>query len=231
MVRPDTALDGVVTALKESNRLPDATTYSIYEVDSDGGQANLRPPIVEVTTNDVMRSDSHNTDLVGMETDNAGNEIGYIFNAQFEMPFQIDVWTAEGGDYDPHELGEAVRYALYQYDDQQRGLPLPDPNDPSTNLSEVEKFTMGDGGIRNDLSMTPALRRWRQTGDIWFHETVNTAEEYGASDYVYRVISGDGDVIASKDTSELTEMDSAHVDGATIEFDATPSTQSAADTN
>lgn len=231
MVRPDTTLDSVVTAIKESDRLPSATTYSIYELDSDGGQANLRPPIVEITTEDVVRSDPHNTELVGYATDDAGNQIGYIFQSDFEMPFQIDVWTAEGGDYDPHELGEAVRYALYEYDDQQYGKPLPDPDDPSTNLDEVEKFMMGDGGVRNDLSMTPALRRWRQAGEVWFHETINTAVEYGAEDFVYRVISGDGDVIASQDEDEITEMNSAHVDGARIEFDASPSEESTADNN
>lgn len=221
MVRPDTALESVVTALKESGRLPDSTTYSIYELDADGGQANLRPPIVEITTTDVVRSDPHNTDLTGMATDNNGNEIGYIFTAKFEMPFEIDVWTAEGGSYDPHEIGEHVRYALYQYDDQQYGDPLPDPDAPDTTLGEVEKFMMGDGQVRNDLSMTPALRRWRQTGEVWFHETVNTAVEYGATDYIARVYSGDGDIIASEDANDIEAMETAHVDGARIEFDAT----------
>lgn len=231
MVRPDTTLKSIVTAIKESGRLPNATTYSIYEIDSDGGQANLRPPIVEVTTQDVIRSSPHNTDQVGFETDDNGNEIGYIFQTKFEMPFSIDVWTAEGGPHDPHEIGEQVRYALYEYDDFQYGQPLPDPDNPSVPLDEIEKFMIGDGGVRNDLSMTPALRRWRQTGEVWFHETVNTAAEYGPEDYIVRVLSGDGDVIASQDSSEITEMNTAHVDGATIEFDATPSMESAADTN
>lgn len=217
MVRPDTALESVVTALKESNRLPDATSYSIYEVDSDGGQSNLRPPIVEITTNDVVRSDPHNTDLVGMATDDAGNEIGRIYESNFEMPIQIDVWTAEGGQYDMHEIGEAVRYALYQYDDRQRGKPLPDPDDPTRSLADIERFTISDGGIRNDLSMTPALRRWRQTGDVWFHERVNTAAEYGPEPYVANVITPkDGEFYG---------------DGVVIEFDATPTEESAADNN
>lgn len=217
MVRPDTTLESIVTAIRESGRLPDATTYSIYEIDSDGGQANLRPPIVEVTTNDVVRSSPHNTELVGHAEDDQGNDIGYIYESKFEMPIQIDVWTAEGGQYDPHEIGEAVRYALYQYDANQRGNPLPDPDDPATTLNEVEHFTVGDGGVRNDLSMTPALRRWRQSGEVWFHETVNTAEEYGAEDYVANVVTpSDGNFEG---------------DGALIEFDATPNVESAADTN
>jgi hypothetical protein len=204
MVRPDTALEGVVTALKESGRLPSATTYSVYEIDQDGGQSNLRPPIVEVTTRTVVRSAPHNTDQIGFATDDNGNQIGRIYRSKFEMPVEIDVWTAEGGDYDPHEIGEAVRYALYQYDDQQRGDPLPDPDDPSTSLSEIEKFTMGDGGVRNDLSMTPALRRWRQTGEVWFHETVNTAEEYGSENFVVNVVTpSEDDITTDGDTIEF----------------------------
>lgn len=231
MVRPDTALKSVATALKQSDRLPDATTYSIYELDSDGGQSNVRPPIVEITTTDVVRSDPHNTNLVGYETDDKGRQIGYIYEARFDMPFSIDLWTAEGGQYDPHELGEAVRYALYKYDAHHVGDPLPNPDNPDQRQPEIRRFTVGDGGVRNDLSMTPALRRWRQTGELWFHETINTAEEYGAHDYVAHVVSGDGDVIASEDPSNVEATSYAHTDNEMIEFDATPSTVSAADTN
>lgn len=231
MVRPDTALQSIVTALKQSDRLPDATSYSIYEIDSQGGQSNLRPPIVEVTTADVTRSRPHNTELVGHSTDSNGNQIGYIYRSLFEMPFQIDVWTAEGGDHDPYEIGEQVRIALYRYDDMQYGKPLPDPDDPTTALSEVERLQVGDGAVRNDLTMTPALRRWRQTGEMWFHETIDTAAEYGSEDYVARVISGDGDVISAQDSSNVEATNVAHVDDATIEFDASPNETSAADTN
>jgi len=217
MVRPDTVLESVKTAIEESSRMPDATTYSIYEIDTDGGQANLRPPIVELTVTDVVRSSEHNTDLVGMATDTSGNEIGRIYRGKFEMPIQIDMWTAEGGDYDPYELGESLRYALYQYDNYQRGDPLPDPTDPNTSLAEIEQFTINDGGVRNDLSMTPALRRWRQTGEVWFHETINTAEEYGAEPYITSVVTPDSSGM--------------YGDGMTIEFDATESTDSAADNN
>lgn len=217
MVRPDTVLESIKTAIEQSDRLPTATTYSIYQIDTDGGQSNLRPPIVELTINDTIRSAPHNTDLVGTATDSAGNHIGRIYQGEFEMPFQIDVWTAEGGDYDPYELGSAVRYALYQYDDTQRGDSLPDPDNPSISIDEVEKFSIGDGGVRNDLSMTPALRRWRQTGEVWFHETINTAEEYGPSPFITDVVTP---------TSE-----DMYGDGLTIEFDATDSVESAADIN
>lgn len=207
MVRPDKAIESVVTALKQSDRLPEATTYSIYEIDSDGGQANLRPPIVEITTTDVIRSSPHNTELQRYVTDDNGNEIGRLYRSEFEMPIQIDVWTAEGGEYDPHEIGESVRYALYQYDDQQRGNTLPDPDDPTTTANDIVHFTLGDGGVRNDLSMTPALRRWRHSAELWFYEEVNTAVEYGAEPYVANVVTPNGDDVQGN--------------GPVIEFNAT----------
>ena len=193
MARPDTVLNSIVTALKESERLPHATTYSIYEIDTDGGQSNLRPPIVEVTTQNVLRAQPHNTEQIGFAKDDDGNFVGRIYKATFEAPLEIDIWTAEGDSHDQHELAESVRYALYQYDTNQRADPLPDPSDPSQALDDVSRFVLDDGSMRNDLSMTPALRRWRLTGDVWFNETVNTAEEYGEEPYVATVDSPDED--------------------------------------
>lgn len=205
MARPDTVLRSIKTAIKESGRLPASTTYSIFEIDENGGQSNLRPPIVEITTDTTIRSNPHNTDLVGEATDDNGNSIGRIFEAKFEMPFTMDVWTAEGGDYNPYEIGESIRYALYQYDKTQRGDPLPNPDDPSVAMHDVDHFELGDGGVRNDLSMTPALRRWQNSGEVWFHERLNTAEEYGAESSVSIISTpGDGDIQASGGSLELT---------------------------
>lgn len=195
MVRPDTVCKSVVTALKASDRLPSETSYSIYEIDSEGGQSNLRPPIVEVTATSAMTYDPHNTSLVGYATDSSDNEIGYIYESKFEMMISIDVWTAEGGHFDPYEIGESVRYALYQYDDKHLGDPLPDPDDPSVAQDEIVQFFMDGGEVRNDLSMTPALRRWRQDGTVWFYETINTAEEYGAEPYVASVVQPNEDEV------------------------------------
>lgn len=230
MVQSHTVLQSLVTALKESGRLPSATTYSTWELDQDNGQANVKPPVVEITSIDVARSRPHNTDLIDHVTNDDGQEIGYLFRALFEMPVQIDVWTAEGDRYNPKEIGEQIRYALYEYDSAQLGNPLPDPDDPSTPLDGIDHFTLDDGQVANDLSMTPALRRWRQSAEVWFHETINTAAEYGPESPVTTVKSGDGDVIASDDPSEVEQIDVASVtQNGVILYDATPGTESTAD--
>lgn len=218
MTRPDTVLKSVKTALKESGRLPDSTSYATFELDQEGGQSNVRPPVVEITVIDAVRSRPHNTDLVDYATDGSGNRIGRIYHALFEMEFQIDVWTAEGDPFDPHTIGEEVRRTLYRYDAHQYDDSLPDPETPSTALDGIDYFSVDDGTVENDLAMTPALRRWRQTGEVWFHEEVNTAQAYGPEDYVVNVVGPkDGDFEAGTDVA--------------LVFDATPNEESAADQN
>jgi hypothetical protein len=191
MPSPQTVLKSITTAIDESGRLPDATSYSTYELDTDGGQANVRPPVVEVTAPDVIKADRNHTDFYKYATDDMGNHIGRIYRATFEMDVEIDVWTAEGDRYDADELGRAVRMALYRYDARQRDEQLPDPDTPSQDIENVPHFWISDGGMRNDLTMTPALRRWRTTADVWFQEIVNTAEEYGADDRIVNVVTPD----------------------------------------
>lgn len=210
------AMQSITTAIEQSRRLPTSTTYTTYEIDEDGAQADLRPPIVEVTPASTARTEVNNTDFCGYATDDNGNQIGYIYRSTFEMSVQIDIWTVEGGRYDPYDMGSKLRSALYQYDDRQLGDPLPDPESPSQPYDAIDHFSLDGGETRNDLSMTPALRRWRQTAEVWYHDEINTAEEYGESDFISNVVyPGDGDFVG----------------GTTIEivFDASPNQDSDAD--
>lgn len=216
MVRPNKVLESIKTALKQSDRLPSATSYATFDLDTAGGQSNVRPPVIEITTVDVIRNKPYNTDFAGFATDDNGNQIGYIYHSLFEMPVQIDVWTAEGDNFDPDRLGRAVRNALYRYDDYKVGESLPDPDDPSKAVDEVGRFSVEDGSVEDDLTMTPALRRYRQNVEVRFHETVNTADEYGAEDYITTV-----DAPSSADMTDGSEV--------TILYDATPNEQSEAD--
>lgn len=216
MVKPHTVVESVKTAVKQSGRLPDSTSYATFELDEDGGQANVRPPAIEITMPTTVRSTPNNTDFYKYATDDNGNHIGYIYRARFEMTVELDVWTAEGDGFDPDTIGREVRNALYEYDSRQLGRELPDPSAPSNKLSSISHLEVGDGEVRNDLSMTPALRRWRQTLTVNFYEEVNTADEYGSENYVTNVI-----------TPKSGDMKS----GSSVEiiYDATPNTESAAD--
>lgn len=216
MVRPQTVRRSVKEAIKSSDRLPNETTYATFELDQTGGQSNVRPPAVEIQTIDAIRVRPHNSDLHAMATDANGNEIGYIFRAQFEMELEIDVWTREGAGYDPDEIGHELRFALYEYDNTQLANPLPDPDNPSETLSDVSHFFLNEGAVADDLTMTPALRRWRQTADVWFYEEIDTSQEYGEQDFIADVTTPeDGDMVGGSVVDVL--------------FDATPSIESEAD--
>lgn len=221
MARPDTVLDAIVEAIRTSGRpeIPSSTSYATFQLDTDGGQANVSPPVIEVTPIGAVRNDPHNTALVGHSTDDNGNKIGYIFEAPFDMEFQLDVWTAEGDGHDPDDIGRGVRFALYEYDGTFDAGPypktLPDPDGGV--VDDIGHLSIDEGSPEPDLTMTPALRRWRTLGSCRFVERVDTAQEYGAEDYVTTVTSpGDGDL------SGGTDVD--------IVFDATPSSESTADT-
>lgn len=177
MVRPQQIMESMTTALASSGELPPEVTYATTEIDQTGAQANVRPPILELSVIDSIRVRPHNTDLVGYVTDDDDNRVGRIFDAQFELSLQIDVWTANGDGYDPYEIGQDVRSVLYLYDDHMGGALFPDPDDTTQTLGGIEYFTVGDGSVANDLSMTPALRRWRQTATVWFHERVSTTAD------------------------------------------------------
>jgi hypothetical protein len=226
MIGPYDVLESIKTALTESGRLPESTSYATFELDTDGGQSNVRPPVIEITTVETIRNNPHNTNLTGYATNDQGESIGRIYEARFEMPVQIDVWTAEGGQFDPHDLGTDVRAVLYRYDETQFGrvdhtdipydIRLPDPANPDEPLDAIDRFEVGDGTVANDLTMTPALRRWRQSATVWFHETINTAEQYGEETPVRTVNSpADGDMTGGTDVD--------------IVYDATPGEQSTAD--
>lgn len=215
MVTPQTVLRSVKEAIKSSDRLPKSTSYAVFELDFDGGQADVGTPVVELTSVDTLRSNSVNTDFVGYSQDGSGNDHGIIYRAGFQMPITINVITAEGDGHDPKEIGNEIRLALYQYEDRQEGAALPDP-DSSGSLSNITHFELSPAEPNNDLTMTYAMRGWQQSAQVWFEEVIDTAKEYGAKEHVSVVKTpqaGDGvggtdiDVVFDVTASESSPAD------------------------
>jgi len=190
MTTPNDILEGIAVALHNSGNLPSSTTYVTRQVDMDGAQAGLQMPIVELETQNSVRNSTYNTDLSGYATDDGGNRIGYIFRTRFDMTVAINVYTAEGGGYDPDDIGQSIRRALLKYDSHQMGSRWLDNHLPDGNggtLDEVEYFYVGDGENNDDITTTPALRRWQQTIDLHYYDEINTAQEYGPEDFIKSV--------------------------------------------
>lgn len=172
MATPTEILELVRDALKASGNLPSSTTYIVQEHDGDGVEGNVRLPVVQVTPVTNVSLNEFNTDLAGYVTDDAGNQVGRIYHAEYQMTVQIDVITVDGRtseDEDIRNLSTALRDALYSYDSA----------GPSRQLAEsIWKFTLADGERVDDTATTPTMRRWRQDVDLWTHEEFDTTEDY-----------------------------------------------------
>lgn len=214
MASPDVILRSIKDAIKESGRLPKSTTYATFELDPEGGQADVYPPVVEITPTNMARSTSMNTDLIGYSKDGSGNHIGQIYRAVFQMEIQISVMTAESDVYNPVEMRRSIQKALYEYENRQFDRLFPDP-DASGTLGDITMFEMVSGEPNNDFTMSPTLRGSILGATVWFRDTIDTAAEYGKQEFVKTV--------------HLPEDGDASGDGITITFDSTPSYTSPAD--
>lgn len=197
MATPDQIRDSIVEVLSSSGKLPATTSYVTFEPDAEGAQADLLLPIVEVRTEQTIRSDPFNTDIVDVVTDQFGNEIGCLIHYRYEMDVSIRVWTAETGPHDPEPLMNTINRVLREYDKAQMDKRLPDPVTPTQPLKGAVRIRLGESSPDHDMTMDFACRRWEHIVEVYAFDEINTVEEYGPADYI-RVVHypADGDFIA-----------------------------------
>lgn len=173
MASPETLKESLAEALRSSELLPDGT-YVTEEVDTQGLHSNIRLPLYEVTIVSSIWLNPHNTDFVDYVEDEEGNEVGRIYDSEYQMTLQVDIWTAAGSQHDVSVISDNLRRVLYQYESSgpERRLPHPEGGE----VSDVWRFAVTDGGRNDDLSMSPSLRRWTQDIEVWSFERFNTAE-------------------------------------------------------
>lgn len=172
---PQDALDAIVRALQQSSAFAGGD-YLTEELDPEGAGNRFDQPIVSLQPVSSIRADQWNTDLVGYVTDDAGNQIGRIFEAIFEMDVQADIWVAAGNtQLDATSLGGDLAQALYRYDSQMVGKAF--PAEGGGTLDDVKHFQVREGRRQDDLA-GPGVRRWRHDLDIDFVDRVTTDEEY-----------------------------------------------------
>lgn len=184
MVEAQTVLESFATALHDSGRFPDEMTYATLELDADGEHADVEPPIVEITMQQLERSSNRNTELVRHETDANGNHIGRIYRSLFRLQARFDLLSAAGSQYDARDLGQSLRTAFVEYDTRQMGQHLPDPDADTGVLTDISPLMVQDESRPNDLSMTPALRRTRTFVECWFTDEYSSLDYTSAEDYI-----------------------------------------------
>lgn len=179
MTAPSDVLDHIQRALEDNGGIPSSVSYLTHEADSDGADADVKLPIVQITPVSSARIRAFNTDKVGYTTDNNGNQTGIVYDAEYEMMVQVDVLSVDdrtdsAEEIDP--LTNSVRTALYEYDSAGPGKLFEDSDgNPDEDVWQVE---LDEGERADDTAMTPPLRRWSQDLTVWANEEFKTTEDY-----------------------------------------------------
>lgn len=213
MVQINTVLESV--ALGITQQVPDSfsfseVTFATLELDFNGQHSAVNPPVVEIRPVDYARNQRHNTDFIGYEHNDAGEQIGRIYQANFEMPIAISVLVASQSSHDDREIMSQIRTALWYYDSSMMSNPLPSPSGTGT-LSEITELTVGQAEPQNDLSLSPGLRRTQQLVDTRFVERVSTVDYGGPDTPIRSVETADAGDASDPDAPSGTDRSSVDI--------------------
>ena len=176
MVSPRDAMETVARAVAQSGKLPSEMSLLLQEADAGADDADVDLPLLEVTPVEVDNVVVHNTDLVGYITDTNGNRTGRIYYSEYEMSISFDIWTTKNDGYDPDDLGENLREALYPYSSY--GPQQPFLDDEQNPIDQITYFRLDTGERTDDLLQTLTVRRWTQEVELWGCEEFRTDEDY-----------------------------------------------------
>lgn len=174
MVRPKELVEGVLYTLQQSDDIPDSASFIGFEPDIDSQPINL--PLIEVSITTQIEVDETNTDFVGFKTDADGNEIGRIYETLYTQEMTVASWTAQGSKYNPRNIGNYVRDALYSHETGGPNEPLRHPDDNRA-LDDVWRFEIIEGEHTDDLGTSPTLRRWEEIIEVSASEQYITDEK------------------------------------------------------
>lgn len=179
MVSPIDSMEAVATTVAKSGELPSEMSLLLQEADTANDDADVDLPLMEIQPIEVDDVVIHNDDLVDYIIDEDGNRVGRVYQSEYEMTIQIDIWTTKDDGYDPDDLGETLRRVLYQHSSY--GIDEPFVNADGENVEAITYFRLNSGERADDILMTPTVRRWSQEVELWAYETFKTTEDYIAS--------------------------------------------------
>lgn len=195
-IRPDASMEAVLRAVKDSGLMPASLNYIGHEPNVSGEDANIKLPVVTAQPVSNIRLSDFNTDRVDYTTgtDGSGNTVrtGRVFTAEYRLDVQLDIWVADGSSHDVDTIGNDVWTALYEHDSHGPAKAFVDENGAS--IESISKFQVRDGEPANNLTYTPAIRRWRQMVTLWAYHRFDTTEDYVATvDVPSELHDSDGD--------------------------------------
>jgi hypothetical protein len=179
MVYINTVLESLVVVCQSSDALSEHVTYATVEPDRQGAHSNVSLPLIEFIPESVERDTSRNTEYVGPECDEDGNQIGYKHQTWFTADVHAYVQSVDQSSHNHREIEQSLRDTLSLYDvraGRTYKQYLPDPDNPTETLDGVNWLQL-DGWERNsEFSMSPSLRTRDVQMDIAFQHTLCTSE-------------------------------------------------------
>jgi hypothetical protein len=192
-------LKGLAAAMED--QVPELSTALPREADATDNDVHWPHGEIIIVSN--IRADQWNTDLVGYETDDAGNRIGYLYDAKFNAEMQLNIWiSAPSDNWDIQNLGSQLERGMRRYGENRKD-PDSLPDGEGGTLTEVTNFSIVNGGtLPLQQSANPPHRGYQLTVGFSFTDRINTAEEYGEEDYVATVTVPNDDDITVHDDPE-----------------------------
>jgi hypothetical protein len=179
MVSPRDAMEAVAQNVAQSGELPPEMSLLLHEADQTASDADVEMPLLEIQPVEVEHVILNNDDFVGYATDNDDNQIGRIYLSDFEMGISLNIWTSVDDQYDPDDLGERLRSALYPHSSY--GPQEPFLDEDRNPIDQITHFRLDTGERVDDLLQTPTVRRWSQEVELWGYEEFRTDKDYIAS--------------------------------------------------
>ena len=176
MVHANDILESFVVACRQHSDISDDVTFATVELDADGDHSDVSPPIIEFTIEDIERDMSRNTERYGVEIDEDGLEIGYIYKRWYDMTVVAEVFTVSGSSWDHRTLDQDLRQTLYRYDSHGLNQQLPDPDNPTEPLGDVSWVFVEEVEPNNDFSMSPSVRTRLVSIDVGFTHEIRTTD-------------------------------------------------------
>lgn len=178
MVRINTICESLVKVCNQSQQLPDDITYASVELDREGEHSNVSLPAIEFLYS-VDRITSRNTEKTGVETDDDGTPIGYIFTRWYDAEIEARIQSASQSRYTHRDIEEQFRDAFALYDSHtpiSARKPLPDPNAPGEKLNGINYVSIGGHEHDNNFAVSPSLRTESVSIVVKFTHALLTSE-------------------------------------------------------
>lgn len=164
MVTQTKAREHIARAILADSRMPSELDVILQEADGEGQDAAKTLPLLLVEFSQSSRPEYKNTEFVGYEYNDDGEQTSRIFERDWEATAHIELWTADGSAHNIDELADTLVSVLYGYETGTTDDLFFDEN--NNTVEDLWHFKLQEGFRADELTQTPSVRRWRQVAEV-----------------------------------------------------------------